>query len=76
MQSQQPPQNSAPGLRVVALASVAALAVVLPLAAATEGPRERAGHSGRSGPAELGVPHAKTASGDGYWPHPRPHRAS
>jgi hypothetical protein len=60
------------GLRMVALASVAALAVVLPLAAVTDGPMERTGHSGHSGHAGLGAPHARTTSVDGYGMLPRP----
>jgi hypothetical protein len=60
------------GLRMVALASVAALAVVLPLAAVTDGPMERTGHSGHAGHAGLGAPHAGTTSVDGYGMLPRP----
>ncbi|MET9219071.1 hypothetical protein ABZX65_09970 [Streptomyces sp. NPDC003300] len=63
---QQVAQDHVSGLRMVALASVAALAVVLPLAAATDGPSEHPGHGGHSGHAGLGAPHARTTSVDGY----------
>ncbi|SFE27831.1 hypothetical protein SAMN05216251_102353 [Actinacidiphila alni] len=67
-----PQDDHVSGLRMVALASVAALAVVLPLAAATEGPAEHAGHSGHSGHPGLSAPHGRTASADGYGMLSRP----
>jgi hypothetical protein len=75
-QSQSPPEQTpqdshVPGLRKVALASVAALAVVLPLAAATDGPAEHPGHSGHSGHSGLGAPHARTTTVHGTGLLPR-----
>jgi hypothetical protein len=60
--------EQASGLRMVAVASVAALAVVLPLAVATDGPHDRAAHTGHSGQRAVERPHARTASADGYGP--------
>lgn len=71
-QAQQVSQDHVSGLRMVALASVAALAVVLPLAVATDGPSEHAGHGGHSGHPGLGAPHARTSSVDGDGMLPRP----
>lgn len=71
-----PTQEHASGLRMVALASVAALAVVLPLAAATDGPRERTAHPSHSGQTAVDHPRARTSSADGYGPLPRSGRTS
>ncbi|WUH92303.1 hypothetical protein OG900_20795 [Streptomyces sp. NBC_00433] len=50
MASQEPAQEAGDRLRLIAAASVAALAVVLPLAAATAGPHDSAqrGNAGHS----------------------------
>ncbi|CAG6393413.1 hypothetical protein NMG29_02255 [Streptomyces cocklensis] len=48
MASHQPAQETGDRLRLIAAASVAALAVVLPLAAATAGPHDGA-HRGNAG---------------------------
>lgn len=48
MASHQPVQETGDRLRLIAAASVAALAVVLPLAAATAGPHDGA-HRGNAG---------------------------
>ena len=77
MESQQPtsphdrPTDHASGLRKVALASVAALAVVLPLAAATDAPHAHAAHTGHRDQTAVDHPHARTSSADGYGPLPR-----
>lgn len=61
--------EQASGLRMVALASVAALAVVLPLAAATNGPHDHAAPTNHSGQrAAQRPPHARTTSANGYGP--------
>ena len=60
--------EQASGLRMVALASVAALAVVLPLAAAT-GPHDHAAPTNHSGQRAVErPPHARTTSAKGYGP--------
>lgn len=66
MASHQPAQGTGDRLRLIAAASVAALAVVLPLAAATAGPHDHP-HRGNAGhSASRGTPAADPAgSADG-----------